>query len=66
MCKCCDDVVELSRENYPFFYERIETSIWLNADEKEIYCMLRDLPVAVAKGIKYCPMCGRKLEDTNV
>ena len=53
MCEYCwREETLLNEGNYGY------TTLYLNADEKEIYAIGDD--IACIK-IKYCPMCGRKL-----
>lgn len=61
MCKYCNsDSDIIAREKHTCFGEEVIAEIWISIDDKEIYSMLDDITLASAK-IKYCPMCGRKL-----
>lgn len=63
MCKYCEtDAEKIGIEEHSCFGEDVRASIWIGAEYKEIYAMLNDITIVTAKGIKYCPMCGRKLD----
>lgn len=61
MCEYCNgDAERIAKEEHHCFDKSIVADIWISAWDKEIYSMLDDVTIARTK-IKYCPMCGRKL-----
>lgn len=64
MCKFCtntDDSETIYGEEYDIFGTEMSPSMFLDSNEKDMVFMIGDSTVLTAK-IKYCPLCGRKLD----
>lgn len=63
-CSECEDGDMISGKTYSVFGARVYTSSDMEREEKRIRFYIDD-ELAVSIDINYCPMCGRKLRDSE-